>query len=158
MHASDFSPASMAALRVAIKMARVRRSPLIVLHVRVPTLPVMGGARLRGGPYVTPRTWAALEEESRRAARHHLRRLLTIVSKGGVRATSLLVDGVPADMIVRAARAQHALLLVVGTHGRTGPRRLLLGSVATKVVALARCPVLIVPGRRALGPLDRKNR
>jgi len=58
------------------------------------------------------------------------------------------VEGVPADQIVRLARLRQADMLVIGTHGRTGFSRLFLGSVAARVVATARCPVLTVRSPR----------
>jgi nucleotide-binding universal stress UspA family protein len=47
-------------------------------------------------------------------------------------------------VVVRTAREQRAGLIVTGSHGRTGLRRLLMGSVAEKVIGYAPCPVLIV--------------
>jgi nucleotide-binding universal stress UspA family protein len=64
----------------------------------------------------------------------------------GVRAESLLLQGLPAEQIVRAARSKRADLVVLGTHGRSGLPRLVLGSVAERVIGLARCPVLTVRG------------
>jgi universal stress protein A len=52
--------------------------------------------------------------------------------------------GVPAEDIVLAAKQEHADLIVMGTHGWTGVRHLLLGSVAEKVLRTAGCPVLVV--------------
>jgi nucleotide-binding universal stress UspA family protein len=57
--------------------------------------------------------------------------------------------GLPADEIVRYAREAGADLIVMGTHGRSGWRHALLGSVAEKVVRRARCPVLTVGPPRA---------
>jgi nucleotide-binding universal stress UspA family protein len=54
------------------------------------------------------------------------------------------VDGAPADAILRVARDEGFDLIVMGTHGRTGVRRLFLGSVAEHVVRHAECPVLTV--------------
>ncbi|MGH7342104.1 MAG: universal stress protein [Candidatus Rokuibacteriota bacterium] len=51
-------------------------------------------------------------------------------------------------MVLRAATRSHADLVVVGTHGRTGLGKLLLGSVAERIVATAPCPVLTVRARR----------
>jgi len=48
------------------------------------------------------------------------------------------------EEIVREARRRRADLIVMGTHGRTGVARFFLGSVAARVLALARCPVLTV--------------
>jgi nucleotide-binding universal stress UspA family protein len=62
-----------------------------------------------------------------------------------VRAQGLLLEGQPAERILRAARG--AGLLVIGTHGRTGLARFILGSVASRIVAGARCPVVTVRGK-----------
>jgi nucleotide-binding universal stress UspA family protein len=64
-----------------------------------------------------------------------------------VRATTLVLEGVAHEQIVRAARSKKADLIVIGTHGRTGLAKLFLGSVASRVVAAAHCPVLTVRGR-----------
>jgi len=73
--------------------------------------------------------------------------LLKKARAASVRATSTIVEGVPTERIVRAARARHADLIVMGTHGRTGFSRFLLGSVASRVIATLPCPVLTVRGR-----------
>ena len=63
----------------------------------------------------------------------------------GVRATSRFIDGsIPAEEIVSAAEHAKTDILVLGTHGRTGVMKALLGSVASRVVATASCPVLTV--------------
>jgi nucleotide-binding universal stress UspA family protein len=59
-------------------------------------------------------------------------------------ASAILAEGLPAEEVLRTARRQRADLLVLGTHGRTGLRRALMGSVAERVVSRARCPVLTV--------------
>jgi nucleotide-binding universal stress UspA family protein len=67
--------------------------------------------------------------------------------KAGVRATGLLLEGVPHERVARAARAKKVDLLVIGTHGRTGLAKFFLGSVAARVIASVSCPVLTVRGR-----------
>jgi nucleotide-binding universal stress UspA family protein len=63
----------------------------------------------------------------------------------GVRATPQFIDGsIPAEGIVSAAEHAKTDILVVGTHGRSGVMKVLLGSVASRVVATASCPVLTV--------------
>ncbi|HTE53747.1 MAG TPA: universal stress protein [Kofleriaceae bacterium] len=62
----------------------------------------------------------------------------------GLRVDTSLVQGVPFAEIVRFAREGAYDLIVIGTHGRTGLRHALLGSVAEKVVRKASCPVLTV--------------
>jgi nucleotide-binding universal stress UspA family protein len=96
--------------------------------------------------YVGPDTWEQIDEQARKWARRHLEGLAGKARKAGVRVRTFLVEGPPAREIPRLARRTHADLLVLGTHGRTGFTRLFLGSVASEVVASARCPVMTVRG------------
>jgi nucleotide-binding universal stress UspA family protein len=67
----------------------------------------------------------------------------------GVTAEFLVWEGDPGDSIAAAVVAEHADLVVVGTRGRSGAERMLLGSVSDHVVRHAECPVLVVrPSRR----------
>lgn len=97
--------------------------------------------------YLAPKTYEDLEASARRATEAQLKATLARARKAGARATAMLVEGVPFDQIVRAARRARADLIVIGTHGRTGFSRLFLGSVAERVVQLAHCPVLTVRGK-----------
>lgn len=63
----------------------------------------------------------------------------------GVRAQAVLGSGIPYREILHHAEEQKVDLIVMGTHGRTGLERLVLGSVAEKVVRTAPCPVMTVP-------------
>lgn len=56
-----------------------------------------------------------------------------------------MVNGPPAQRITETAQNEAADLIVMGTHGRTGLRHMLIGSVAERVVRHATCPVLVVP-------------
>ncbi|WP_321948171.1 universal stress protein [Paraburkholderia sp. J10-1] len=78
----------------------------------------------------------------------------TRMAKQGVKGTSRSIEvELPAEdvaqCIERAAADWRADLIVMGTHGRRGVRRLMLGSVAERVLRCARCPVLLVPARTA---------
>ena len=88
-----------------------------------------------------------MQSQARRAVEDRLARLLVRAKRAGVRAGADVREGLPADEILRAARRRRADLIVVGTHGRSGFARAVLGSVAARVVTLARCPVLTVRGR-----------
>jgi nucleotide-binding universal stress UspA family protein len=55
-----------------------------------------------------------------------------------------VVEGIPADQIIYVAQTEHADLIVMATHGRTGLRQIWLGSVASKVVHRSELPVLLV--------------
>ena len=72
---------------------------------------------------------------------------LALCKQAGIDAQAEQIDGVPYAEIV--ALSEKADLVVMGTHGRTGLPRLMLGSVAERVVRMAKCPVLTVPGPSA---------
>lgn len=142
MHATDFSRASTAAFKRAVAMAKANRAQLIVAHAMTPP-----SLALPGDGYVSPRLYEELEASARGEAQKRLAAIVARARKAGVRATALLLEGVPHERVARAARARKADLLVIGTHGRTGLAKLFLGSVATRLVAGAPCPVLTVRGR-----------
>lgn len=138
VHPSDFSPASRPAFRKAIELAKIHRAQLLVVHV-LSMLPVIPDG------YVAPTVWDDLEQGQRATAQRQLRALVTKAKAAGARASGALMDlGVTHEQIVRFARAKRADLIVMGTHGRSGLTRALLGSVASRVLSTARCPVLTV--------------
>jgi nucleotide-binding universal stress UspA family protein len=141
LHASDFSRASAKAFATALALARANRAPLTVAHVLTPVVPVTGEG------YVLAQTYDQIEASARAAARKQLDRLVARARAAGVRASGLLLTGTPHEQLVRALRSRRAAVAVIGTHGRTGLARFILGSVAARVVALAPCPVLTVRGR-----------
>jgi universal stress protein A len=142
LHPTDFSVASRPAFQEALALARANKARLTILHVIAPFAPSLGEG------YVPPRTWESIEIQVRSQAQRELAKLVARARKAGVRATSLLQEGPAADRIVRAARAQRADLVAMGTHGRSGLARLVMGSVAERVVGSAPCPVLTVRARR----------
>ena len=73
--------------------------------------------------------------------------LIAKAKRAGVRIKSLLVKGLPHERIAQAARSNKADLIVIGTHGRTGLAKLVLGSVASRVPTVSPCPVLTVRGK-----------
>jgi nucleotide-binding universal stress UspA family protein len=139
--ATDFSGPSRRAFKVALDMARANRAGLTVAHVLVPPMPPVGDM----AGYLPPATYEAIEASERRRATAALARLVARARAAKVPARAVLLEGLPHDQIAR--RARQADVVVLGTHGRTGLPRLLLGSVAARVVALAPCPVLTVRGR-----------
>jgi nucleotide-binding universal stress UspA family protein len=142
LHATDFSSASRRAFATAVTMARRDRAELLIMHVLPPPAPLVADA------YLTPSVWTTLLASQRRAAQRRLDALVARARAAKVRARGLLVEGAAtAERIVRTARGRHATLIVLGTHGRSGVKGLLLGSVAGRVVATAHAPVLTVRGR-----------
>lgn len=141
LHATDFSTASRPAFAKAIELSRADKSPLLVLHVLNPMVPMIGDRP------VEPPTYLQLQKASRAWALKQLARLTARATARGVRATAMVVEGSEAGTIARVARSRRVSMIVIGTHGRSGIERALLGSVATRVVSLATCPVLTVRGR-----------
>ncbi len=140
LHATDFSPASRAGFARAISMAKADRAELLLVHVLTPQ------AALAGNGYMSPQIYDDLEAAAEKYGQRHLSALDAKARKGGVRSKMLLLHGLADQQIIRAARSTKADLIVIGTHGRTGLARLFLGSVASRVLAGARCPVLTVRG------------
>jgi len=138
VHPTDFSPASRPAFRKALELARESRAQLMVVHA-LPVLP------LAADGYIAASTYESLLRAQREGAQTQLDRLVRQATAAGVRTQGMLLDlGVPADRIARVAKSRRADVIVMGTHGRTGIRRVLMGSVAARVLVLASCPVLTV--------------
>ncbi|MBI2206617.1 MAG: universal stress protein [Candidatus Rokubacteria bacterium] len=138
--ATDFSEAGQAAEQQALELAGALGAELVYVHVSAEAMLYRGVAFAVTDAqrvYDAQRRWA----EDTLAAR------VAAAGQRGVPARSVLRVGVPFDQIVDAARDERADMLVLGTHGRTGLDRLLMGSVAERVVRLAPCPVLTVRPR-----------
>lgn len=99
--------------------------------------------------FVSPKPYLELQRAVRGRGQEQLDRLIVEARKAGARARGLLMEGSPAEQIVLAAKSERVDLIVMGTHGRTGLARLLLGSVAECVVGTAPCPVLTVGNHQA---------
>jgi nucleotide-binding universal stress UspA family protein len=102
---------------------------------------------MAGEGYISPSVYEDLEASARKHAEKRLTALRDKARASGVKVSVLLLEGVAHEQIVRAAKSKKADLIVIGTHGRTGLAKLFLGSVASRVVTAASCPVLTVRGR-----------
>jgi universal stress protein A len=136
LHPSDLSPASRPALKQAIATAKDHRGQLLLVHVVAPVIPVASD--------VSVDTYDRVMKSAREQAERRLTALVATAKKAGVRATGLLLEGTAWEQIVHAARRRRASMIVMGTHGRTGLAKLLLGSVAQRVAGSAPCPVVTV--------------
>ena len=141
LHPSDFSSASNAAFARSVAMAKADRAQLLLVHVLAPPMPIAGEG------YIPPNVYEDLEASARKYAQKRLATLQEKARKGGVKSVPLILEGVAHEQIARAARSKKADVIVIGTHGRTGFAKFFLGSVASRVVATAPCPVLTVRGR-----------
>jgi nucleotide-binding universal stress UspA family protein len=135
--AVDFSEPSRRALRVAAELAAKLDAVLTVVHVH--DVPSVAGTDVPAVP-PSPRSATARAEATRLLA--DARADAEAIAPG--RVTSELLEGDPAWEVVKLAADRGDDVIVVGTHGRTGVRRLMVGSVAERVVREATVPVLAV--------------
>ena len=120
-----------------MELAKGMRRPLLIVHVTSPV------TRITGDTWFAPRRVRDdVQRWIERVARDDLDRLLRHARAAGLHVSGTLRDGVVSEQIVKVARAQHAEMIVMGTHGHTGLSRMLLGSVAARVLPAAPCPVM----------------
>jgi nucleotide-binding universal stress UspA family protein len=139
----DFSGYSARALRQARRVADRHGSSVTVLHVIPTTVPPAGGF----GALTNP---ALLYPEVRDRTLSALRRFVDRAGPAALPADVEVREGVPAQEILKRAGELPADLLVLGTHGRGGFEKWMLGSVTERVLRKSRCSVLTVPARGAL--------
>lgn len=129
--AIDFSEYSLRALDLAQKMANLLSAKLTLVHV-IPNPVYIEGA------YVDPRPLEASQGDARDA-------LNRLAQERGLQAVSEAVVGSPSSTLESFVQETPTDLLVLGTHGRRGLKRALLGSVAEQTVRYAPCACLVVP-------------
>ena len=134
----DFSDCSKKALQYAIPLAKQHGAAITLLYV-VPTNYAVGEY---GGI-----DYASLEAQMRASGETQLNRLAAEAVHGEIASDTLIRTGSPATEIIEVAKSLPADVIVISTHGRTGLRHVLLGSVAERVVRHAPCPVLVVRER-----------
>jgi len=135
--ATDFSPASTPALEQSLRMARREGALLLIAHAYQEP----GLVELSRAPAEVYEQW---NQQLREGTERKLRPLVESARKEGVEARALLLTGFADEAIIEAAEQQGADLIVMGTHGRRGAARLFLGSVASRVISTAPCPVMTV--------------
>jgi nucleotide-binding universal stress UspA family protein len=150
---TDFSPASQAALPLALSLAHLYDAAIRVVHVLQPE--PLRQVTVDRIPLQDDRVWED--------ARSRLEWFTHDPSMGKIPYKSLLASGDLGEVIPRLIQEHHVDMVVVGTHGRTGLSKVLIGSGAEKIYRSADCPVLTVgPGahaadwkpRRILCPVD----
>jgi nucleotide-binding universal stress UspA family protein len=130
----DFSDASRNAYRYACEFARAMGSKVVLLNVIEPR-PIAADMSLNYIP---------LEEDLAAAAREDFIPLISESETKGVDVSADVMIGIPAEVILQQIVDLDVSMLIMGSHGKTGLSRLLMGSVAEAVVRKAAVPVLIV--------------
>jgi nucleotide-binding universal stress UspA family protein len=129
LHPTDLTRGSEKAFAVAVNLARQHGAELIIAHALPPPTPLFES-----------------ESPHRAQAEAALARLADVAAESGVSARRILIDSTApvSHSIVRCAEDVHAYMIVMGTTGKTGIIRWLVGSHAAKVIARAQCPVVVV--------------
>jgi len=134
---TDFSSCSEEAWRLAQRLAGMSGAELVLTHV------LTEAPLFREGPFIMPKVREVFEA-ARSFADAALQEWVAKARAEGLSARAALRTGVAYQEIVTLAVDERADLIVIGTHGRGGIDRALLGSVADRVIRLAPCPVLTV--------------
>jgi nucleotide-binding universal stress UspA family protein len=137
----DFSASANHATAIARDEAKLHGGTVLLLHVV--DLPY----QMSPDAVIVPEATGApisVKEYAMQSAETHLQDIADRLAKDGVTATGSVVVGNPVDEINRAADHHHVDLVVMGTHGRTGIRHLMAGSVAERVVRSSKVPVLTI--------------
>jgi nucleotide-binding universal stress UspA family protein len=132
LYATDFSPVAEAAAPFALELARRYDSKVLAVHVRAPR--VFGLA--------PPESWPALKEASNKQAKDQSQHLASLFR--GVEHAIAVEEGDIWEVVSALIEENQIDLVVMGTHGRKGIEKVLLGSVAEKILRRAPCPVLTV--------------
>jgi nucleotide-binding universal stress UspA family protein len=132
LYPTDFSEASYEALKVANELALHFSAELYLVHVVSPAVPPSP----EFASSVLPLQEESAEKSLQEVAKQRVSKELA--------AHQIVVLGGAAEEIIRMSEENKADLIVIGTHGQTGWRHMVFGSVAEKVVRLAPCPVLTI--------------
>lgn len=142
---TDYSECSRAALERAFQLAEAVGAEIELVHVWA--APFFGPQYHRVTADREGKSLFALMREQAEAEMKGF--LATVDPPGGVRFSARIESGEPVQRILELSQEGEHDLIVTGTHGRTGPQRWVLGSVAERLVQLSRCPVLTVPQGRS---------
>jgi nucleotide-binding universal stress UspA family protein len=136
--AIDDSKFSEAATKAVLQIAHPQQSEVRVIHVVEPPAPPLGAQDWGQIPI-----YVEILKEERARAKDLVSRTAETLRAAGFRASFVIGDGSPKGVILQEAADWHADLIVVGSHGRRGFDKFLLGSVSDAIARHARCSVLI---------------
>jgi nucleotide-binding universal stress UspA family protein len=132
----DGSPLAEAALPHAEALAKAENAEIVLL--RIPLAPA--AEMFTREPSIAVK----IHDEEQKEALDYINSKRDALTKNHIKVTAVMQDGPVPDTILAVADEIHADLIAMSTHGRTGIQRLLLGSVADRVVHHAHIPVLLI--------------
>ncbi|HVO24198.1 MAG TPA: universal stress protein [Candidatus Margulisiibacteriota bacterium] len=139
---TDFSEAGDHAIAHAFRMAADHGAEVIMCHVvEMIIAPNPLYAQYYPSDLLSPEIQQRAERDAQQAMRDRVPKEDALAR---VPYTTVVLHGLPADEIIRAAESRDVDLIVIATHGRTGLKHLFMGSTAERVTRHVRCPVLVV--------------
>jgi nucleotide-binding universal stress UspA family protein len=132
--ATDGSDPSVHAGEYAISIAKSNNAQLIVVSI-IDDLVIEQFSRTMK---------ENISRELKTDAQKEVNHIVNLAEKQGVTASSVVAKGRPYEQIIHAAKDANVDLIVMGTYGRRGTERMLIGSVAERVIEYSSCPVLVV--------------
>ena len=131
---TDGSDYSMRAAEHAVSIAKMLDAQIIVVYVVDEVVVNQIKATEREN----------VEQELKQDGKRYVKYVLGLAENAGVKADSILAKGIPFEQIVHLAKELNIDLIVMGTYGRRGAERILIGSVAERVIEYSSCPVLVI--------------
>lgn len=149
----DGSRFSSSALKYAIDLAKHYGAGVVLLRAVEPTTPVPVGATTMGmespvSAQITVEEALKQDQRNVKLARRYMSKKLREVTSRGIKATYYVVTGEPFESIMKYCKKERIDLVVMTTHGKSGIKRAILGSVADQVVRDSRVPVLAIRPRQ----------
>ncbi len=132
---TDGSDYSMRAAQYGISAAKLLGAEIIIIYV-IDTVVLDQISKITARENV--------EIELKQDGERYVKYIVGLAERSGVKASRLIMTGRPFEQIVHVAKSLGANLIVMGTYGRKGAERILIGSVAERVIEYASCPVLVV--------------
>ncbi len=132
---TDGSDYSIHAAEYALSIAKLNNAQIIVVYV-------LDEVVIERFTKVSERQ--GIEDELRTDGERDINYILELAQKAGIKASSVITKGRPFEQIIHLANGLNVDLIVMGTYGRRGAERILIGSVAERVIEYAHCPVLVV--------------
>jgi nucleotide-binding universal stress UspA family protein len=135
---TDFSELSDFGLKAAIELAEHFSAELLVVHVVAP----LSAAATSAAPaaHYLPEVMESIRQNAESLLKEKMEKMVP----ANLRSKSILLEGSPADEIGEYTKEVSADLIVIATHGQSGWRRFMFGSVTEKVMRLSKTPVLII--------------
>jgi nucleotide-binding universal stress UspA family protein len=132
---TDGSSCSLHAAEVGISLAKLLGAEIIVIYAI--DIIILEELTRSIGP-------KDVEKELKEKGERYLNYVVELAKKEGLRTEAILTKGEPYDQIVHFAKSRSVDMIVMGTYGRRGTKRILIGSVTERVIEYSPCPVLVV--------------